>query len=67
MDHIDPIKVDSTILKSTFLAQMKETIDLKAFQYTVVTPNKGQSNFDKIGSNKGISQLPLFVIFDKWC
>ena len=34
---------------------------------TVVTPNKGQSIFGKIGSNKGISQIPLFVIFDKWC
>ena len=37
------------------------------FSNTVVTPNKGQSIFDKIGSNKGISQIPLFVIFDKWC
>ena len=34
---------------------------------TVVTPNKGQSIFGKIGSNKGNSQIPLFVIFDKWC
>ena len=33
---------------------------------TVVTPNKGQSIFGKIGSNKGISLVPLFVIFDKW-
>ena len=29
--------------------------------------NKGQSIFSKIGSNKGISQIPLFAIFDKWC
>ena len=34
---------------------------------TVVTPNKGQSIFGKIGSNKGISPIPLFIIFDKWC
>ena len=32
---------------------------------TVVTPNKGQSIFGKIGSNKEISQIPLFVFFDK--
>ena len=30
---------------------------------TVVTPNKGQSIFWKIGSNKGISEIPLFAIF----
>ena len=30
---------------------------------TVVTPSKGQSNFGKTGSNKGNSQIPLFVIF----
>ena len=35
-------------------------------RYTVVTLNKGQSIFGEIGSNKGISQIPLFVIFDKW-
>ena len=34
--------------------------------YTVVTPNKGQTIFGEIGSNKGISQIPLFVIFDEW-
>ena len=34
---------------------------------TVVTPNKGQPIFGKMGSNKGNSQFPLFVIFDKWC
>ena len=33
---------------------------------TVVTPNKGQSIFGKIGSNKGMSLIDLFVIFDKW-
>ena len=47
--------------------------DLKLFiastsiTYTVVTPNKGQAIFGEIGSNKGISQIPLFAIFDKWC
>ena len=35
--------------------------------FTVVTPNKEQSIFGELGSNKGISQIPLFVIFDKLC
>ena len=33
---------------------------------TVVTPDKGQSIFGEIGSNKGTSEIPLFVIFNKW-
>ena len=36
------------------------------FSHTVVTPNKGQFIFGKIESNKGIAQIPLFVIFDEW-
>ena len=29
------------------------------------TPNKGQSIFSIMGSNKGISEVPLFAIFEK--
>ena len=36
------------------------------FFITVVTPNKGQSIFVEVGSNKRISGIPLFVIFEKW-
>ena len=52
---------------SCFRNQEKDFITKSLASCTVVTPNKGQSIFGKMGSNKGISQVPLFVIFDKWC
>ena len=39
---------------------------MSTFVSKVVTSNKGQSVIDKLGSNKGTSEIPLFVIFDKW-
>ena len=35
------------------------------FFITVVTSKKGQSTFVEVGSNKRISGIPLFVIFEK--
>ena len=39
---------------------------LEFFFTTMVTSNKWQSILDRIGSNKGICVIPLFVIFEKW-
>ena len=46
-------------------ALFKLWIVVLTFYSTVVTPNKGQPIFGKIGSSKGISGIPSFVIFMK--
>ena len=62
MNQMDQVRVDfcSYDLYTIFRENSQKE------NYTVVTPNKGQSIFSKIGSNKGISETPLFVVFHKW-
>ena len=54
------------VWRSSSLILVATKKSLRHQDTTVVTPNKGQSIFGKIGSNKGISLIPLFVILDKW-
>ena len=53
---------DVLLFEGTDRTLLSLSISYKLYS-TVVTPNKGQSIFWKIGSNKGISEIPLFAIF----